>query len=148
MFFGAPLKPILCKPLVWGAALLVSLTVGGCLNFKPHAIKAVRPEAWAELRVGMTKKEVIKLLGDSPGKGGPNTLEACGKKVTLPEFWEYNWTDGLAIFEPATKAYAVYFDAQGKVSKFRAPETRGPTGIFGGFFQEQRRDLRPERDRR
>jgi len=93
--------------------------------FEPGPIKGVQPEAWAKLQVGMTKQEVIALLGESDCRRGPGTREIDGKKeIMTPEFWQYTWTDGLNIFGgPSDKAHAVYFDSDGKVSGFRAPKT-------------------------
>jgi len=92
--------------------------------FEPRPIMGVQPEAWAKLQVGMTKQDVIALLGESPCKGGPSTTEIDGKKeITRPEFWAYTWSEGLDLFGPSDKAHAVYFDSDGKVSSFRAPKT-------------------------
>jgi len=119
--------------LVTAMSLVVLLFVGGFIYFhfffklhlfEPGPIMGVQPEAWAKLQVGMTKQDVIALLGESPRKFGPTTTETDGKKeITMPEFWAYTWSEGLDIFGPSDKAHAVYFDSDGKVSSFRAPKT-------------------------
>lgn len=119
--------------IVTAMSLVVLLFVGGFIYFhyffkfdifKPGPIKGVQPEAWAKLQVGMTKQDVIALLGESPHKVGPGTTETDGKKeIVMSEFWAYTWSEGLDIFGPSDKAHAVYFDSDGKVSSFRAPKT-------------------------
>jgi hypothetical protein len=126
------------KVVLWSGVSMIVLTATGFIYvwffimphlFEPGPIKAVKPTAWANMRVGMSKEEVIRVLGDSPSKGGPTTEEVCGKKITIPEFWEYNWTDGLAVISPSDKAYAVYFGPDGRVSEFRAPPIRTATSV-------------------
>ncbi len=119
--------------LVTAMSLVVLLFVGGFIYFhfffklhlfEPGPIMGVQPEAWAKLQVGMTKQDVIALLGESQRKIGPTTTETDGKKeIVMPEFWAYTWSEGLDIFGPSDKAHAVYFDSDGKVSSFRAPKT-------------------------
>jgi len=122
--------------LVTAMSVVVLLFVGGFIYFQivkhnvsswlfePRPIMGVQPEAWAKLQVGMTKQDVIALLGESPHRVGPGTTETDGKKeITTPEFWAYTWTEGLDLFGPSDKAHAVYFDSDGKVSSFRAPKT-------------------------
>ncbi|MBI4219741.1 MAG: hypothetical protein HY682_06315 [Chloroflexi bacterium] len=110
-----------------GVLFLVSLRP----LFGPGPIRSVSPGAWARLRVGMTKDEVVFLLGDAEVKSGPGKTEVAGRPALMtpelwPEFWEYNWTDGFPIFSPSDKAFVVYFDSQGRVSSFREPK-RGST---------------------
>ena len=118
--------------LVTAMSVVVLLFVGGFIYFhilernlfKPGPIMGVQPEAWAKLQVGMTKQDVIALLGESPCQVGLGTRETDGKKeIMTPEFWAYTWTEGMDIFGPSDKAHAVYFDSDGKVSSFRAPKT-------------------------
>jgi outer membrane protein assembly factor BamE (lipoprotein component of BamABCDE complex) len=116
--------------LLWSGAsifalIAISLICISCYTgtdlFKPRPIVSVKPEAWAQLRVGMSKEAVIHLLGNSPAKYGPSTMEACYQKINIPEFWQYNWTDAMNFGRPSDKAYVVYFDASNQVSRFRAP---------------------------
>jgi outer membrane protein assembly factor BamE (lipoprotein component of BamABCDE complex) len=119
--------------LVTAMSVVVLLFVGGFIYFhfffeldifNPGPIMGVQPEAWAKLQVGMTKQDVIALLGESQRQVGPTTTETDGKKeIMMPEFWAYTWTEGLDLFVPSDKAHAVYFDSDGKVSSFRAPKT-------------------------
>ena len=119
--------------LVTAMSVVVLLFVGGFIYFhyffkldlfKPGPIMGVQPETWAKLQVGMTKQDVIALLGESQRRVSTGTTEIDGKKeITRPEFWAYTWTEGLDLFGPSDKAHAIYFDSDGKVSTFRAPKT-------------------------
>ena len=132
-----PIKIVLVTAIT-AMSVVVLLVVGGLIYFhyfftvdlpflEARPIKGVQPEAWAKLQVGMTKQEVIALLGESHCRRGPGTSEIDGKKqIITPEFWQYTWTDGgFHLFGrvPSDKAHAVYFDSDGKVSGFRAPKT-------------------------
>ncbi len=89
--------------------------------FEPGPIKSVDPLAWQKLKIGMTKQEVIELLGKSDRKSGAATLEVNGKHPTVNrEFWLYNWSDGFDFF-PNSKAYVIIFDENAKVKMFREP---------------------------
>ena len=91
--------------------------------FGPRPIPGVQPEAWAKLQVGMTKQEVIALLGEPPSRTGPGTTEADGKKEpTSIEFWQYTWWDGL-FSGPSDKAHVLYFHPDGTLFLFRGPVT-------------------------
>jgi outer membrane protein assembly factor BamE (lipoprotein component of BamABCDE complex) len=116
--------------LLWGGAsiyalIAMSLICISCYTgadlFKPRPIVSVKPEEWAQLRVGMSKEAVTHLLGDTPAKYGPSTAEVCYQKINIPEFWQYNWTDAVNFGRPSDKAYVVYFDSSNQVSHFRAP---------------------------
>ena len=127
-----PIKIVLVTAITT-MSVVVLLFVGGFIYFhyffkldlfKPGPIMSVQPEAWAKLQVGMTKQDVIALLGESQRRVSTGTTEIDGKKeITRPEFWAYTWTEGLDLFGPSDKAHAVYFDSDGKVSSFRAPKT-------------------------
>jgi len=80
-------------------------------EFSEHALPSPDAKAWAQIQVGMTKQQVISLLGDSRSKMMP-----AGKE----ESWEYGYTLGLIPLE-APQAYIVRFGPEGKVSSFRSP---------------------------
>ncbi|MBU1853468.1 MAG: outer membrane protein assembly factor BamE [Candidatus Omnitrophica bacterium] len=91
--------------------------------FSPHSLPRVDLDAWGQLQKGMTKEDVIALLGDSHSKTSPVITAESNKTSSVDkEYWEYNWTDGLSgVFGPSLRAYVVYFDGQGKVVSFREP---------------------------
>lgn len=128
--------------LLWSGASIFTLIALGviCIScftgadlFKPRPIVSVEPEAWAKLNVGMSKEAVIQLLGNTPAKFGPLTTEVCYEKTIIPEFWQYNWTDGFTFGRPSDKAYVVYFDSSNRVSRFRAPLTPSASTGTNGF---------------
>ncbi len=87
---------------------------------RPHALPSVNTQAWKRLRVGMTKEEVEKLLGEAPSKNRSEPSDR-GQKVRSVDYWEYGYTYGFVpIAHP--KAFVVYFNPNGKVASFRGPE--------------------------
>jgi hypothetical protein len=110
--------------------LAVVLVLGGLLVKSrrplngPGPIHSAPEEGWARLRIGMTRDEVIALLGRSESECGPvmTDMEPNPAVVVSPEFWEYSWTDGLPAQSPSDKAYVVEFDLQGRLSAFRKPK--------------------------
>ena len=91
---------------------------------KPHALAGVDTQRWAQLKLGMTKEEVQNLLGEAPSK---QNIEPSDKSKlsdqTFREFWEWGFTYGILAPVPHEKAFAVYFDQDGKVSSFQSPQT-------------------------
>ncbi len=93
---------------------------------------------WPQVKIGMSKHEVVDLLGESysksePGKVGydpnntlfENAVGAIIVKTILDDWWE-RWHYGKFelfenMFSPSDKAYVVYFDYQGKVVHLREP---------------------------
>jgi len=89
--------------------------------FEEHALPPVSTEAWAKLRVGMTKEEVQRILGE-PGQRGQISLTVNGKEHKGPEYWEYGWHEAWTLMGgPSDKAHVVHFDQTGQVESFRAP---------------------------
>ena len=83
-------------------------------------------ENWDRLKVGMTKGQVENLLGEPSSRYEARTDEG---KVIVPETrWQYG--DNLSTLatgvvfptDADARAWAVYFDAEGRVSRFRAAE--------------------------
>jgi hypothetical protein len=85
----------------------------------PHALAAVDTQRWSQLKVGMTKEEVRKLLGEAPAT---SVSSNAGSRV---EFWEWGYSYGLLTHAAHEKAFVIYFDPEGKVSSFRAPQEAG-----------------------
>lgn len=105
----------------------LSVAVSGAMSnaFAPHALPSVSEQGWQQMSVGMTKAQVMALLGDSAAKHDPATTTVNGKTVAISkEYWEYNWTDGVslaALLAPSDKAYVVYCGSDGTVTSFRRP---------------------------
>lgn len=99
------------------------LLMTGCVRldlFESHSLGEVAPEAWSQLKVGMTKQEVVGLLGESLGKSGPTRLKERGLAL-VPEHWEYGFGGGLSSFSPSPKSHVVYFGEDERVLSFRGP---------------------------
>ena len=83
-------------------------------------------ENWGRLKAGMTQVQVEDLLGEPSSRYEARTE---GGKVIVPETrWQYG--DNLSTLatgvvfptDADARAWAVYFDADGRVSRFRAAE--------------------------
>jgi outer membrane protein assembly factor BamE (lipoprotein component of BamABCDE complex) len=91
--------------------------------FREGPTKKVNLAGWQKLEVGMTKQQVISLLGDAASKRGPETTTMSDRVTYDPEYWEYNWTSGIPILaHPHPKSYSVYFDKEGRLAGWREPE--------------------------
>ena len=91
---------------------------------EPYALSTVDMQAWTGLTIGMTKEEVIALLGDPPAKNKEERnaeQNYTDEELDRLEFWTWNYTYGLFVPVPHPKAYVVYFDQAGRISGFRAP---------------------------
>ena len=87
---------------------------------KPHELPTVDPETWAQLAVGMTKEEVVSLIGDTRSLSRVSNSEGMES-----ETWQYQWSDGLLpelVAGASRRAYLVTFGADGKVVSLRVPE--------------------------
>ena len=93
-----------------------------------RAISPVTETQWRKVSVGMTKAEVITLLGPSQSHWGGDPITVNGRVFPSGEFWEYNWTNGIPAFGPSPKTYVVYFDANGRVVRWRKAITI-PAGV-------------------
>lgn len=83
-------------------------------------------ENWGRLKAGMTQVQVEDLLGEPSSRYEARTDQG---KVIVPETrWQYG--DNLSTLatgvvfptDADARAWAVYFDAEGRVSRFRAAE--------------------------
>ena len=108
--------------------------------------KIPRHEAhWSELRTGMSKEEVVCLLGEPSSKSDPMEAEpnpdysplenAVGSLFVKMIFdsWFERWHYGESemfesLLSPSDKAYVVYFGSSGKVVSFRKPIRQGSKG--------------------
>jgi len=123
--------------------LTVLMLTNGCKSIPRHEAN------WTSVEVGMTKEQVLELLGEPMGKsvpeeetgsGGesdPTRAAAAGIAGLIlgdDDYWEYFSieTKGLSeeeiaaklfehIFSPLDQSYVVYFDQNGKVNKLRLP---------------------------
>jgi outer membrane protein assembly factor BamE (lipoprotein component of BamABCDE complex) len=83
-------------------------------------------ENWGRLKVGMTRMQVEDMLGEPSSRYEPRTEN--GKVIVPEERWQYG--DNLSTLatgvvfpsDADARAWAVYFDADGRVSRFRAAE--------------------------
>jgi len=88
----------------------------------PHPAAAVNPDAWKQLHTGMTKQQVLALLGEAPRQMQGESSKVGAPKIIEPwEFWEYGYVSAFGAPIPHDRAYAVYFDQDGRVSSFREP---------------------------
>ena len=89
---------------------------------RPTALAPVDPVAWNQLRVGMSKEEVVHLFGESPCHteydqapvGDPSKHEHI-------DFWEYGYASAFGSPVPDDRAHVVYFNLAGRVVSLRAP---------------------------
>ena len=82
---------------------------------KGYPAPPVDPESWIRVRVGMTKDEVRRMLGDPP-HGGSEVWDEHR------DYWEYGHVSSAFAPIPDNRGHVVYFDKQGRVSSTRAPE--------------------------
>ena len=103
---------------------------------------------WSRLKVGMSKEEVIELLGESPSRSIPGSTDSIENFITfitdanLPEpiaqeladdnffdnfryeHWHYGKFGFLEnLIVPSDNAYVVYFNKDGQLVSFREPLT-------------------------
>lgn len=102
-----------------GASLvLLACALGAC--------ESRHQENWDRLRVGMNRSQVENLLGEPSSRYEPRTDN--GKVVIAEERWQYG--DNLSTLatgvvfptDADARAWVVYFDADGRVSRFRAAD--------------------------
>jgi hypothetical protein len=104
---------------------------------------------WPGIKLGMSKEEVVGLLGEPTGRSGPATVKYDGDSpvgiaaaagigaALLGGFDEY-WTweskyDLPNLFAPPEESFVVYFDSQGRVKKCRPPIT----GPYASLYKAQ-----------
>ncbi|MEW6304898.1 MAG: hypothetical protein AB1705_15590 [Verrucomicrobiota bacterium] len=102
------------KSLLAGIGVIAAATVGVLLwtRFVPDQ-DVTDPEPWQKLRAGMSKKEVVALLGDPRREFGATYI--------FKEVWQYYGTTEIIQLRPAKDGYLVYFSSDGKATSFRRP---------------------------
>ncbi|MBI2438194.1 MAG: outer membrane protein assembly factor BamE [Lentisphaerae bacterium] len=91
--------------------------------FEEGPTTKVTLSGWSKLEKGMTREQVISLLGDSSVKWGPGSFSIGGDEYKTNERWEYNWTIGFSLFgQVHPKAYVVYFDDEDRLASWQEPE--------------------------
>ena len=88
--------------------------------FEKGPTQNVDIEQWKRLKIGMTKMEVISLLGDSPSKH-EFSVDSQERNENTNEYWEYGYKSSL-LAGPHPKAYVVFFNREGTVLRIRGPE--------------------------
>ena len=131
---------------------LVVIAVTGC-STAPRFIKN-----WQHVRIGMSQREVLSLLGEPTAKQGPAQVKidhggdsepsiaaAAGIAFAIfgspDECWEYyiaakreltkeEMAEEIvkSLFGPRDKSHVIYFDQNGKVNKMRRPTTTAGGG--------------------
>jgi hypothetical protein len=95
----------------------------------PREAAAVSGDAWRQVRTGMSKAEVVALLGDAPGQARYEPAGAAGPEPAQPsERWEYGWVSAFGAPIPDSRAYVVWFGPDAKVSSLRGPTQDQPAG--------------------
>jgi len=93
--------------------------------FEEGPVNKVNLAGWKKLEKGMSKEEVANLLGEYGSSFNMEGTSISGKKFTMSEIWEYNWSIGLPLFgEAHLKAYIVRFGPDGKLASWREPVER------------------------
>ena len=118
---------------------------------------------WPYVKVGMTKSEVVRLLGEPTTRRGPAKVEGPGDSQPtiaavaglgaaifggLDEYfaWESAPKDFdklsdkekveksfSSLFGPSDESFVVYFDMQGRVKKFIPPKA----GLYSSLYKDQ-----------
>ena len=134
------------KKVVYIVTILMLLALGCERSNLPRFVAN-----WDSVEIGMSKEQVISLLGEPIGKHGPAKVEiehdgdsepaiaAAGGLAgmffdSLYEYWEYDSINREelsqeqaveelveSLFGPSDESFVVYFDENGKVKKLRRP---------------------------
>ena len=91
---------------------------------KPHPIRSVDAAAWSKLTLGMTKDEVVSIIGESSDISRRTTPDG-----SETETWQYGWSDGMLpelLKEPSPRAYLVTFDSEERVASLTEPSGNPP----------------------
>ncbi len=100
--------------------ILTSYLFFGCFAdvlLKPGPTNNINPTDWEKIKIGMSKEQVKKILGDYPSQKKISVGDS--DKSTL-DFWEYNYRSS-PLSGPNPKAYVVFFNEEGLVCNLRAP---------------------------
>jgi len=132
------------RRVVWGLLVCLLLVVGyfWCANNElrnqigkkivdgmlTREVQKVNLEAWRSLKVGLSRQEVIALLGDAPCKkrmAPDSKLPFTSEELKNWDVWQYDFCSPLisGIDGAASRAYVVMFNSDGKVSSFKEPES-------------------------
>jgi hypothetical protein len=118
------------------SVLILTLFVFGCASY--HVARNCDAR-WSQLRTGMSKTEVKRILGEPqdmsapleapPGTTNSAIVNAAGGFLVKTFFdgwferWEYGHFGFMENhFKPSDKAFVVYFSADGKVVRLRRPK--------------------------
>jgi hypothetical protein len=149
--------------LKYGLVTLLLLLAGAALAVVFVRFRAPRfVRNWTTVQIGMSKEQVVCLLGQPGRKCEPPKMETHGKPsepasgaavgvaslfFELDEYWEWEISrtnlEGLSeeektkylfslLFQPSDEAFVVYFDQDGKVSKCRPPKQGPYASLYKG----------------
>ena len=82
------------------------------------------PEPWKKIRRGMTKQEILAVVGEPRTKSGPSRITFLGLVITRKEFWQYYGGSWSPLLGPSDGAYVVYFSSDDKVASLRKPKRK------------------------
>jgi len=74
--------------------------------------------AWQQIRVGLSREEVLAILGEPATKMKPNSPADA---ATNAEWWEYGYSSPVTNMTVDARAYAIFFDGSGHVTSFQEP---------------------------
>lgn len=80
------------------------------------------PKAWQRIRVGLSREEVLAILGQPATKMKQNPpADAAVPPSALLEWWEYGYSSPIGTDAVDPRAYALFFDESGRVKSFQEP---------------------------
>ena len=80
------------------------------------------PKAWQRIRVGLSREEVLAILGQPAIKTKPNSpATAAPGSNSSHEWWEYGYSSPVGAGAVDPRAYALFFDDTGHVTSFQEP---------------------------
>lgn len=96
-------------------AIVAALRKGGPAS-KPD------PKAWQRIHIGLSREEVMAILGQPATKTKSNSPDGTGTRSNSShEWWEYGYSSPIGTGAVDPRAYALFFDGTGHVTSFQEP---------------------------